>query len=481
MDKRYMYLYRCAKRRTTSCRAVLIQENETFILESSHNHSSEPYVFDILNLKTEMIRICKETATSKKEIFDSVCRKNPKAATYLSYNSMINILSKERLKMRPPLPANVCDLDSLLQDYKAVQSIYKGCVISEDNKYSYIFTSNKLLKILENSSEIFIDGTFSVVPRVPNFAQLFSVHVRYMNKGIAVLFILCEARTQLVYKSIWKKVIQLAPDLQSNLRFIMCDYERASMNAVHEQFPHASLRGCWFHYYQAVLKKWKRLGLLKAPHKIVSMAMTLALAPPEMFSEGLNLMQIIADEEYDNYPNAMLLMKYMRSTWLPISKKISVHGCPVRTNNLVQSFHNIMSQKMQTAYPNLWIFLDNVSKLIIMDQEINYDRLVSGLQVTRNRCRFDKYKSAKILEAESYLSTGIYSLREFLQVFNEDAGRQQYNMTLSIDDNDDEICADLHTEGAIKTVNHVDITQGNILRRRRKRRRRYTNNPNEPQ
>jgi len=89
------------------------------------------------------------------------------------------------------------------------------------------------------------------------------------------------------------------------------------------------------------------------------MAMTLALAPSEMFSEGLNLMQIIADKESDNYPNILIFMKYMRSTWLPISKKISVYGCPVRTNNLVESFHNIISQKMisQTVHPNLWIFL----------------------------------------------------------------------------------------------------------------------------
>ncbi|XP_039315489.1 uncharacterized protein LOC120360025 [Solenopsis invicta] len=90
----------------------------------------------------------------------------------------------------------------------------------------------------------------------------------------------------------------------------MMDYEKASMNAVHEQFAHASLRGCWFHYCQAVLKKWKRLGLLKAPYKIVSMAMTLALTPSEMFAEGLNLMQTIADEEFENYPNVLVFEIY---------------------------------------------------------------------------------------------------------------------------------------------------------------------------
>jgi len=75
---------------------------------------------------------------------------------------MRNTLSKEKLKMRPPLPSSICDLDSLFEGYEPVKLIYKSYVISEDNKYSYIFTSDKLLKILNESSEIFIDGTFSV-------------------------------------------------------------------------------------------------------------------------------------------------------------------------------------------------------------------------------------------------------------------------------------------------------------------------------
>lgn len=162
MDNRYSYIYRCAKRRTIECKGVLFKERENFILENSHNHPSEPHIGDILNLKKEMIQMCKETTTTNKEIFDIVSRKNPKAAAHISYNAMRNVLSKEKFKMRPPLPSSVCDLGNLLQNYESVKVIYKGCAISEDNKYSYIFTSDKLLKILEESSEIFIDGTFSV-------------------------------------------------------------------------------------------------------------------------------------------------------------------------------------------------------------------------------------------------------------------------------------------------------------------------------
>lgn len=179
IDNRYPYIYRCAQRRIAACKGVLIKESENFILESSHNHPSEPYVCDILNLKSEMIRMCKETTATNKEIFDTVSRKNPKAAAYISYNAMRNTLSKEKLKMRPPLPSSVCDLGNLLQNYESVKFIYKSCVISEDNKYSYIFTSDKLLKILENSSEIFIDGTFSV--SINCFHYLLLIYYIYDN------------------------------------------------------------------------------------------------------------------------------------------------------------------------------------------------------------------------------------------------------------------------------------------------------------
>ncbi|XP_067211786.1 uncharacterized protein [Linepithema humile] len=243
----------------------------------------------------------------------------------------------------------------------------------------------------------------------------------------------------------------------------MMDYEKASMNAVHEQFPHVSLRGCWFHYCQAVLKKWKRLGLLKAPRKIVSMAMTLALAPSEMFAEGLNLMQTIADEESDNYPNILLFMKYMRNTWLPISKKTSVYGCPIRTNNLVESFHSIMLKKMHTVHPNFWTFLDNFSKLI-MDQEINYNRLVNGLQLTRDRNPFNEYKNKKIEKAQYYLSRGICSLEEFLQLFSEENLRKQHKIALLIDDdNEIEICADLYKEGDVDADTKKEYQQCQVI------------------
>lgn len=78
------------------------------------------------------------------------------------------------------------------------------------------------------------------------------LYIYIVIQGIAVLFVLTEAKTQYVYKSIWKKILSLIPHLKCNLRSIMMDYEKASMNAVEEKFPHTSVHGCWFHYCQVL-------------------------------------------------------------------------------------------------------------------------------------------------------------------------------------------------------------------------------------
>jgi len=82
-------------------------------------------------------------------------------------------------------------------------------------------------------------------------------------------------------------------------------------------------------------------------------------------------------------------------------------------------------------YQKLFIFADTISK-IILDQEINYDRLTNGLEITRDRSQFNKYKNRKIQNAQNYLFTGIYSLKEFLQLFEKENLHKQHKMALLI-------------------------------------------------
>ncbi|XP_018359702.1 PREDICTED: uncharacterized protein LOC108758954 [Trachymyrmex cornetzi] len=96
-----------------------------------------------------------------------------------------------------------------LNHYTPMSHVYKGCVTSCDGEKALLFSDEKLLRALESCTEIYCDGTFSVVPRVPSLSQLYTIHIRYMNKIIAAVFILCEVRTSALYEEIWSKIIEL--------------------------------------------------------------------------------------------------------------------------------------------------------------------------------------------------------------------------------------------------------------------------------
>jgi len=74
LDKR-CNTFRCANRKLINCNACLIKKNDNFILKYSHNHEHNPWLTDIIKMKSDMIDMSKETGLRPKEIFDFVCRR----------------------------------------------------------------------------------------------------------------------------------------------------------------------------------------------------------------------------------------------------------------------------------------------------------------------------------------------------------------------------------------------------------------------
>nr|XP_012143812.1 PREDICTED: uncharacterized protein LOC105662846 isoform X2 [Megachile rotundata] len=236
----------------TSVQLHSFKEMNNF-LSKNHTHPNNPQCAEVLKLKSMMLKECRENpCINNKEIFDNICRTNPDAAAYISYNNMKSIMFREKVKSRPPLPKTVQSAHEMLENYNVLKDIYKGCAISNESKYALIFSNIVLLSALENANEIYMDGTFSVVPQMPVFHQLYTVHIRYTDTEIATIFALCECRTSSMYKAIWQKIVSLAPRLQDNLEIVMCDYEKAAMEGIQVQFPAVIIHGCWFHFNQII-------------------------------------------------------------------------------------------------------------------------------------------------------------------------------------------------------------------------------------
>lgn len=105
------------------------------------------------------------------------------------------------------------------------------------------------------------------------------------------------------------------------------------------------------------MRKWRKLHLSNVPKTILSMTMALPLLPPDRFQEALTIIQAEADLLSCEYPDILQFTSYLRLTWLNMASRISTYECPVRTNNMVESFHNIAVEKLGTRNINIWTFL----------------------------------------------------------------------------------------------------------------------------
>lgn len=71
-------------------------------------------------------------------------------------------MARERAKQRPPIPHTFQALSTDLNKYDWIKDFYKGSVTAQDGSMAAIFSSDVLIDALKTTTEMFVDGTFSV-------------------------------------------------------------------------------------------------------------------------------------------------------------------------------------------------------------------------------------------------------------------------------------------------------------------------------
>jgi len=110
-----------------------------------------------------------------------------------------------------------------------------------------IFSNENNLKLMDQSTNWLVDGTFKTVPSL--FYQLFTIHVLIQKGDQTVsptIYALLTDISQLTYTRFLKYLLEIKPSL--NPTSVIMDFELASMNAFKTVFPHAEQQGCFFHF-----------------------------------------------------------------------------------------------------------------------------------------------------------------------------------------------------------------------------------------
>lgn len=133
------------------------------------------------------------------------------SARRLVYTNVRSWMYKQRIKMWPKMPKTFQDFVDSVQSAAPFADLVKAVIKTKNGKHIVILSSDILLRAINSAKQIYMDGTFSVsfyqfiavtknikfgciflllqvVPRVPSFHQLYTIHFR--KHGTVSLFLL---------------------------------------------------------------------------------------------------------------------------------------------------------------------------------------------------------------------------------------------------------------------------------------------------
>ena len=232
-----------------------------------------------------------------------------------------------------------------------------------------MFGTNQALDILQQSDHWFCDGTFKASPSL--FDQLFIIQGQFREKILPLIYVLMPNRTQASYTRVLTALCNLKQNLAPST--IMSDFEQASINAFHEQFPAARQRGCFFHFSQSV---WKHIQQHPAifdqyrqePDFALSMKMLAALAfvPPTAVEMAYD--ELMDTDFFQHHEDILRpFLNYFESTWIgsfdrrqrrrPPLFEISLWNCYQsvleglgKTNNACEGFNRSMNSMLSASH-----------------------------------------------------------------------------------------------------------------------------------
>lgn len=172
------------------------------------------------------------------------------AAVMPSFVRAKTSMYRDRIAQLPVLPQNrqSIQVPPLLQTTTSGQQFLQfSCPGNE----FLIFASQQDLSYLCNSDELAMDGTFDTAP--PLFTQLFTIHGYVSDVEVPMIYVLMAGKTSQMYSEVFRQLKtlcrqQVGRQLQPTR--IMSDFESGLIQAVSQQFPDASHKGCHFHYCQ---------------------------------------------------------------------------------------------------------------------------------------------------------------------------------------------------------------------------------------
>ncbi|MEM7106559.1 MAG: hypothetical protein AAF502_25780 [Bacteroidota bacterium] len=347
------------------------------------NHTHDPPNILAIRFRAKLISESKNTTNSRvslSAIYHSVhnqftANADPNAVLdFPSFPTMQASMSRARLSCIPKAPNTFAEIsiahleDKFLYDndsqfFVADSGIYFTQNQPHISKRLIVFAApDQDLARLGHVTKIDADGTFWTTPHL--FYQLFTVHANVYGQTFPFFYCLLPDKTEDSYEkafAIISNVCRVKNISLDSWSTISSDFEIAIHKGAKNVFPNINIRGCFFHYGQAIYNKVKSMGwaaVYKNDYSFyVSIRRLIALGmvpAPQKYRYFVEIYNDSTDPRYhkfcDDYFVRTWLIRYSQNIW-------DWYNVQKRTNNDVEGWHNRLNKFFSTPHLSLYRFV----------------------------------------------------------------------------------------------------------------------------
>ena len=162
--------------------------------------------------------------------------------------------------------------------------------------------------------------------------------------------------------------------------------------------------------------------------------MALPLLPESEILGAFSLLEL--EKFYHNEIEDQLIKKlkvYYKKTWIIGQKGFSVFSTENATNNGAEAFHKTLKSVITVHHPNIWKFLSDLNR-VILDFELEYQRLERGLEITRKPKRQTLENASRRNACKVKLQEGKYTIIQYLAAVSAAIGGHRKNAPEKFED-----------------------------------------------
>ena len=305
-------------------------------------------------------------------------------------SSLVRMANKSRQADRPTNPTT---LNFNIQQ-EAIPDDFLKADLQVGQRRHLIFYTATLMSLLRVAKEWYVDGTFKAVGAP--FTQLWTIHVFLKSgdcvKQVPLVFALMSGKSTDDYVAVLRHVVE---HLHAPLAVVtvVLDFEAALWSALRQVLPEVSIKGCHFHWTQAIWRKVQDVNLAmpymqdSKTQKFIRRLFCLPFLPQEQMCAYFATIMALGTPTSPLPEAFRQLLNYIDNTWIHSAiwppASWSVFNRSVRTNNDCEGWHrrlNSMTRRNHLPFYQLVTLLHGEAILVNVQMQFIADEKLQRLQ-----------------------------------------------------------------------------------------------------